>query len=451
MQITQEKVDNLNSVVRIKLVPADYEERVDKVLRDYKKKVKLPGFREGHVPMSMVKKMVGKNALLEELNKVLSENLYKYISDNKLDVLGNPLPKTEDEEKIDWDKDTDFEFRYDLGLAPNFSIDVLSKLKMERYTIKVDDKLITKSITDVAKRYGKMSNPETTAEGDLIFGLFEELSNGAPKEEGITNSATLAIDNIEDKKLKKQLIGIKVGNSVEFKPSKVFKSTTNIAALLAITPEQADKLKSEFKFTVNRINRMEPTEVNQELFDKIYGSGKVKGEAEFKNKVKEELQKSFEIEADRKFKLDTVETIIKKLKLSLPDEFLKRWLVTTGSEDRPMTKEDVEKNYDNYAKGIRWQLIENKIVIENGIKVNQDEMIDFTKKILKQQLAMYGQDLADDTQLTETAARVLGNRDEAQRIYAQIIDGKLLDLFKSLIKVKEKEVTYDDFVKLASA
>lgn len=448
MNITREKVDDLNAILKVELKQEDYQEKVDAQLKDYRKKANIPGFRKGHVPMGMVKKMVGTNLLVDEINKILSESLHKYIEDEKLDILGNPLPKIGEEDKIDWENQTDFEFRYDLGLAPQFDVKVGDKYKFEYYKIKVADKDVDKYINDVAKRYGKMSNPDVAEADDMIFGNFEELDGtGNVKEGGINHSSVIIIEAVTDKKLQKALVGAKSGDTFDVDPRTISPQEKDQAAALGVDEVTFKSIISKFKFTVDKVNRIIPADLNQELFDKVYGPGAVSNEKEFKDKVREELGRGLSVDADRKLKVDVQEELIKKLKLDLPNEFLKRWIV--ASNEKPITPEQIEAEYDEYAKGLKWQLIENKIIKDNNVKVEHEEVIEHTKGLLAQQMAGMGMPTNDDEQLTETANRVLQNEEEARNIYMMMYDNKLMTLYKNSFKLKEKEVSYDDFVKIA--
>ena len=448
MNITTEKVDDLNAILKVELKQEDYQEKVDAQLKDYRKKANIPGFRKGHVPMGMVKKMVGTNLLVEEINKILSESLHKYIQDEKLDVLGNPLPKMGEEDKIDWENQTDFEFRYDLGLAPQFDVKIGDKYKFDYYKIKVAEKDVDKYVNDVAKRYGKMSNPDVAEADDMIFGNFEELDGtGNVKEGGITHSSVIIIEAVTDKKLQKALIGAKSGDTFDVDPRTISPQVKDQAAAIGVDETTFASVISKFKFTVDKVNRVIPAELNTELFDKLYGPGNVKDVKEFRAKISEELGRGLSVDADRKLKADVQDELIKKLKLDLPNEFLKRWIV--ASNEKPITPEQIEAEYDDYAKGLKWQLIENKIIKDNDVKVEHEEVIDHTKGLLAQQMAGMGMPANDDEQLTETANRVLQNEEEARNIYMMMYDNKLMTLYKNSFKLKEKEISYDDFVKLA--
>lgn len=448
MNITTEKVDDLNAVLKVKVSQADYQDKVDAQLKDYRKKANIPGFRKGHVPMGMVKKMVGTNLLVDEINKLLSESLHKYLQDEKLDVLGNPLPKLEDDSKIDWQNQTEFEFSYDVGLAPQFDLKISDKFKFTYYKIKVADKDVDKYVNDVAKRYGKMSNPDVAEADDMLFGKFEELDGtGNIKEGGINHTSVVIIEAVTDKKLQKSLVGAKSGDTFDLDPRTISANENDQAAALGVDVATFKNIISKFRFTVDKVNRVMPAELNTELFDKLYGPGNVKDEAAFRAKIADELGRGLSVDADRKLKADIQEELIKKLKLDLPNEFLKRWI--KASNEKPITNEQIEAEYEDYAKGLKWQLIENKIIKDNNVKVEHEEVIEHTKGLLKQQMAGMGMPTDDDEQLTETSNRVLQNEEEARNIYMMMYDNKLMTLYKNTFKLKEKEISYDDFVKLA--
>ncbi len=449
MNITKEKVDDLNAIIKVQLDQADYQENVDKVLKNHRKNANIPGFRKGHVPMGMIKKQVGVSVIVDEINKVLSESLHKFITDEDLNLLGNPLPKLDEQNTIDWANQKDFEFNYEVGIAPEFDVDVVSKLKLDYYKIKVAEKDVDKYISDVAKRYGKMSNPDVAEADDMVFGKFEELDGtGNVKEGGLNHSSVIIIEAVTDKKVQKSLVGAKANDTFEIDPKIVSANPQDQAAAIGVDASKLDSIISKFKFTVEKINKIIPAELNQELFDKVYGPGVITEVKEFRAKVSDELGKGLSTDADRKLKVDIQDELIKKLKLKLPDTFLKRWI--KESNEKPITVEQVEEEYENYSKGLQWQLIENKLIQSNEIKVTPEEVVEHTKGLLMQQMAGMGlPGGGDDAELTETANRVLQNEEEARNLYMMMYDMKLMDLYKSTLKLKEKEVSYEDFVKIA--
>jgi len=449
MNITQEKIDDLNAVIKVQLKEEDYQDKIDTQLKEYRKKASIPGFRKGNVPMGMIKKMVGTNLLVEELNKILSDSLQNYLINEKLDVLGNPLPKMEDEEKIDWENQKEFEFKYEVGLAPSFKLDKLDKFKFEIYKIKVSDKDVQKYVDDLARRYGKMTNPEVAEAGDMLFGKFEELdATGNSKEGGINHSSVIIIKSVTDKKLQKELVGAKKGDTFKVNPKSVSEHQTDQAEALGVDVSQLKSIISQFNYTVEKVNRVIPTELNQELFDKVFGPETVKSEKEFRAKIAEELNKGLLVDSENKFINDVQEELLKSLNLKLPDAFLKKWIV--ASNEKPISSEQIEAEYDQYAKGLKWQLIKNKIIELNDVKVAAEEVVDYTKGLLMQQMQGMGMGDIDDERLSETANNVLQNQEEARRIYEMLYDSKLKDIYKSTFKLKEKEIDYENFVSLVN-
>jgi trigger factor len=282
----------------------------------------------------------------------------------------------------------------------------------------------------------------------MLYGKFEELDGDNPKEGGITNSSVIIIESVTDKKLQKELIGSKPGDIVELDPKKISEHEGDQTAALGITAEELKGLKSNFRYTVEKINRVEPAEINQELFDKVFGPNAVKSEDEFRAKIEEQISMSLVTESDRKLKADIQKEFLDKLKLSLPDSFLKRWI--QASNEKPVTPEQIEEEYDQYAQGLKWQLIENKLIEKNEVKVSHEEVVEHTKGLLAQQMASMGMPTNNDEELTETANRVLQNQEEAKNIYMMMYDQKMMDVYKTTFKIKEKEVSYEEFIKIIS-
>lgn len=445
MEVVKKDIDKLNAEITIKITEADYKEQLEESLKKYRKQASLPGFRKGMVPMGMVKKMVGTNLLVDEINRLLSDNLYKYIGENKLDVLGNPLPK-EDSTPIDWETQKEFDFTYELGLAPEVKVEISEKDKFEKFSVKVSDKMIDEQITEIAKRYGKMGEVDESKEEDMLYGTFQELEKGKVKEGGISNSTVLNIRTISKAKDQKPFIGVKVGEIVKVKPQSIA-DEQYVASWLGIDKEYIKDQKSEFQFTVEKINRMEPAELNQEFFDKLYGKDVIKSKEELAEKIKEEMSNSFAQSTEQLFENEVQEYLLKKAKLNLPDDFMKRWLMTAN--EKPITKEQIEEEYDRYAEGLKWQLIENKLVKDNGIIVSKEEVLEYTKGLIRQQLSGMGQNVMEEAELEETANRVLQNQDESRRLFEQLYQQKLRAFYNDTVKIKEKEISYDEFLKLA--
>ncbi|MDB2362541.1 trigger factor [Flavobacteriales bacterium] len=444
MNITQEKIDALNAKLKVQLSSEDYQEKVEAVIVNYRKTASIPGFRKGKVPMGQVKKMIGKSVLVDEVNKLLQEAIYKHITENKVEVLGNPLPLTSE---VDWDNATDFEFEYEMGLAPEFKVTLDKKSKFDYLQIVADKKMVDHYVTDMAKRYGKMTQPEKSEKTDLMMGEFTQLDGeGNALEGGINHTSSVALDIIQDKKAQKALVGLTDGDEVKLHITKDFSNDAH--HMLNIKKEELETLDADFTFKVNKISRMEPADMTQDLFDKVFGKDTVKSEKEFKAKVKEEVEKSFEGESDNKLKNDVILHLIKMTKLSLPDTFLKKWLVATNEQG--LTEEQVEQEYEQYSKNLKWQLIENKIIKDNELEVKNEDVISHTKELIVSNFAQYGQPAPEDKKLEEIAVQVLGNEEERKKVYNQLYDVKTMSLYKEKFSLKNKEVTYDEFVKLAS-
>ncbi|NND78010.1 MAG: trigger factor [Flavobacteriales bacterium] len=447
MNIVQENIDRLNAKLKIVLSPDDYATQYDTALRSYRKQMNMPGFRPGTIPMGVVKKKVGRHLLAEEINKVLSESIYKYITENKIDVLGTPLPLAEGE-KGDWDDPKDFEFEYELGLAPELDVKVSSKDKVKYYIIKVDDKMIDQEVERMQKMYGKLMDAEVSSDEDVIKGVFVELDeNGDIKEGGIMNESSVGLNYIENEDLKKQLTGIKIGDTVDLDPEHITSNHGELGRILNITHDQVHDLNTKFKFTIKEIKHVELSEINQELFDKIYGEGNVNSIDEMKAKIKAQLDDAYVTESDRMFMRDASDHFISKHKVQLPDEFLKRWI--QRSSEKPVTPEQVEQDYNNYAMSLKWQLITNEMIKNFGLKLEEDEVLNEAKSLIVRNYAQYGYPSPADEELQETAVRVLQNQDERKKLVDAIFDRKIKDYLKENMKLSEKEVSFDKFVELA--
>ena len=448
MKITQSKAKKMMANIKIEVSENDYSEKVNDVLKKYRKDAVVPGFRKGKTPMSIIEKQYKTSIVVDEVNKMLQDILYKHITENKLKVLGSPMPLTDNE--IDWKNNTDFVFEYEVGLAPDLSIKISQKDKLTYYNIKADDKLIENYCNDIAKRYGKMTNPSESIAGDLVYCLIQQLdATGEIDASGISNEATVSIDSIKDKKFQKQFIKIKADDILKLNVKEVFTNKADLAAMLKVSQGELENLESnQFQFKVIRINRLAPAELNKDLFDKVYPEKKVKSLKEFKAKIQEEAEKSFVMESDRMLKNDVVLYLVEKVKFDLPDEFLMRWLVK--SSEKPLTLEQVKIDYPNYSKSLKWQLIENKILEDNDVKITNDDLISFTKDLVKRQMQQYGQANTDDKQLSDIAENILKNEDERKKISNQLFDEKTLIIYKDLFKLNQKSISYDDFVKLAT-
>lgn len=445
MDIIKENIDELNAVVKVKVGPADYAAKVEQALKTYQKRASMPGFRPGKVPPSLVKKMYGKSILAEEMNRLLSDSLYKFIQDNKLDVLGNPLPK-EENNNVDFDNQNEFEFQFDMALAPQFSLDLDSNMKFNEYNVRIEDKLIDGYVSDMTRRYGKIAPAETAADGDLIYGDFVELdAKGEIVPGGIFKSSTMFLDN-PVKEEHKMLIGAKADDKFDLEPKQIAENAKDLAGKLGIEIQKAEGLTNKFRFNVKSINRLLPAELNQELFDKIYGAGVVTTPEEFRAKISDELRGMFVRDAEQRLRNDITAELLSKTNLSLPDAFLKRWLV--AANEKPVTMEQVESEYPMYARQLRWQLIENKLIRDNNITVTPEEATEHVKNILRANFAKYGQnpDQMNEEEMNATAKRVLEKEEEAKKIFEELYAQKLMMLYRMKCAITPKEVSYEEFI-----
>jgi trigger factor len=446
MNITQENIDELNALLRVKVVAEDYLPKVESALKEHQKKAAMPGFRPGKVPTGMIKKMYGKSILVDEINKLLNDSLYNYLNENKIEVLGNPLPKMDSDLRIDWDNQKEFEFLYEMGLAPKFDVELSTKDKFTYKTVKIDEELINKYVSDIAKRYGKVETSDVSAEGDMLNGDFVEVdAAGQIIAGGIFKTASLFLDRITDATVKKALVGLKKEDKVVLDAAKLAATAADVATLLGITPEAAANTTTKVQFTVKNISRLAGAEVNQELFDKIYGPGVVANEEEFRAKVKTELESMFVNDSERKFYNDVVEYLMNKVNFNLPTDFLKRWIVAVN--EKPVTPQQVEEEFDGYSKGLKWSLIENKIIKDNDLKVTDEEVVESTKRLILDQFGRYSPEPMADEELNKTVQRVLSNKEEAKKIFERLYGDKVLALFKTKFTLENKEVPYDDFFK----
>ncbi len=440
MQITKEDIDELNAVIKVKVSPEDYTDKVETQLKNYRKKAAMPGFRPGMVPAGMVKKMYGKSVLAEELNKILNDSLYKFISENKLEVLGNPLPK--DNNKLDFDNDKEFEFAYEVGLAPRINVDVSSNDKLTYYLIKVDEALIDKYVLDMRKRFGKVSNGEISQVEDLLSGDFVELdAAGNIAAGGIFRSTSVFMESMKSEELKRLFVGLKPDEKIKLAADKIKTDAEYFARLLGSTAEKIASV--DLQFTLKTITRMSPADLNQELFDKVYGSGTVNSEAEFRGKIRGELEKMFAHDGDHRFLADAQKYLLEKAKISLPDEFLKKYLHAVN--EKKATPEQVAEEYSRYADHLKWQLIENKVLKDNQVTVTHDEALADVVGSVRREFAKYGKTDAAEEELKQTAEKILAKEEEARKVYDHLYEHKLIELFKKTFTVTEKEVSQEDF------
>jgi trigger factor len=448
MDVLENKIDDLNAVLTVKIAKDDYIENYESSIKKYRKQIQMPGFRPGQVPSSVVKKKYGPSILAEEIDKLLNEAIQTHIKENELNILGNPLPKSDDKQDIDWKNPSDMEFSFEIGLAPQFELKLDGRTKYPFNKVKVDDSLVDKQIEDFARRYGKLTPVDKSEDKDMIWATFTELNDeDKALEGGFEHSSTVAIEFLENADMKKKLTGVKTGDVMILDPRTISRGDADMGAMLGIAKEQAAAYNRNVEMKVTEIKRMEPAELNQELIDKVYGEGNVEGVDAMKEKISAELSQMFAQDSDRLFKRDFADITLDKLKLDLPHDFLKKWILSSSKEE--ITMDDVENEYEQYAKSLKWQLVENRIIKDNDIKVEFEEVLNHTKNLLASQYAQYGMMVPVDEELTANARKVLENREEAQKLFEQLYDLKVIAFLKETVKLQEKELAYDDFVKEA--
>ena len=436
MNITKENLDALNAVIKIDVTEKDYKEKVATILADYRKNANIPGFRKGQVPMGMIKKQYGQAVLVDEVNKLLQDALNKYLTDEKLDILGNPLPKPSAD--FSWDK-SDFTFEFELGLAPEFEVNLQPKKAITHYVITADDKMLNEEVANVQERYGKIKVIDKVTKKANITGTFKN------EELPIDKKSTFKFDKIAGKKQQKDLLGKKVGDVVTLKTKDLFADDHFMQNILGVGHEHAHGLDVEVSFTIEEVTETELAELNQEFYDKLFGKDTVKSEDELKARFKEDIEKQFVQQSDQQLLNAVTESLIENTKFDLPAEFLQKWLAATG--ENPITDEQAKEQYEQSEKGLRYQLIEGKIATQNKLQVSYEELVEYTKGYIREQMAQYGNMNPEEKELNDIANRVLENQDEAKKLQDQLISQKLLGFYKENVKLKEKKVTYDAFVK----
>lgn len=437
MNITKENVDALNAVVKVDIVADDYQDKVTKILNDYRKKANIPGFRKGHVPMGMIKKQYGKSIMIDEVNKLLQESLNKFIEKEKIEILGNPLPRMQDD--FSWDKD-DFSFEFELGLAPEFEIDLKQKTKITKYEITVTDELIDKEVENLQARYGKITPQKEVTEESNIAGVFTN------KDENIIDKKTsFKVKDIKGKMNLKKIVGAKVGDVIELKTKNLFENNFILASSLEITPEEVKKLNVPITLTIDAITKTELADLEKDLFDKIFATKDVNTVTELRERIKESSEKQFKQQADQQLLNDITLHLVENTKFDLPDTFIQKWLQQSGEDE--LTEEEAIQKFKESEKGLRYQLIEGKLMKDHNITVDTMELVDYVKDMIKNQMAQMGNKEPKEEELNVIVGRVLTNKDENQRLHSQLMSQKLLDFYNSNIKYKTKKLSYEDFVK----
>jgi len=438
MQVTRKDIDPLNAEITIRVAKEDYTEKVDDILKNYKKTASIPGFRKGHVPMGMIKKQYQKAVTADEVNKLLQQEMDRYIKDENLNLLGGPLPK-ESEKDLDWDAET-LDFEFELGLAPKIDVNLKNLNKVTRYDIVPDTKMIDEQLTYLRKQYGKLVSQKQVEKGYEVTAQFK---NDATE---LDVMGMFFLEDVKAKKAAEALKNAKVGQEFSLATKNFFKDDAKAMQILRIEQEKFDALTGDFQIVIKEINQRVLAALDSDFFDKVYGSGNVTDEKTCKEKIKEGLQAQLAPQADQKLMNDISSYLIEKTKFNLPEDFLKRWLQNAGKE--PLDAKGAIEEFEKSEKGIRYQLIEGKLVEEHELALKFEELKAFTEDMVRNQMAQYGQ-VPEQEQLDGIVSNVLANQDETRRLSEQLMQQKLLDFYKEKAPLKVKKVSYEAFVKEA--
>jgi len=439
MKVSKKDIDKLNSVLSVEIQKKDYESNVDKVLKDYRKRANIPGFRKGHTPIGLIKKQYGMSVKVDEINKLMQKSLSEYLNIEKLAILGNPIPVEKNE--IDWNSDV-LSFDFEIGLSPEFDVKLKNKKAIPSYEIDVDKKMIDDQIKNIQNQYGKLVSRDKVEDGFEINGTFSN------EEFEVENRSNFKLENIKGKSNQEIFLGLKVGESIILKTKDLFKNESDLSFHLKLNDENKDKIKT-VNFSLNEINERQPADLDQELFDKLFGKDSVKTVTELKKKLKSDAESNFVNQTDQKLLNDVTEYLIENTKFNLPDEFLKKWMQTAG--EKKLSVVEAESAYEKSEKGLRYQLIEAKLIEQNDIKIDPSQIKNFAKELIKSQMKQYGQNNPDEKELESISQRILSNKEEVKRISDQLLSKKLIELFKSNLKFKNNKVTYDKFIEMAYA
>ncbi len=442
MNISHQNIDDINANIQVEIAPEDYNPQVDKAIKDQAKQAKLPGFRPGMVPTAHIKRMYGKAILFDEINKIINDKIAEYIGEQKLEVLGQPLPKEEDKDgQYNWDFKDTFKFDYEIGLAPQFEIPFSAETEFTEYDIKADDATLAERIKNLRRSYGKMTNPEVSEEGDVLYATLKQ-----DKEDGIEKTTSIRTDIVEDAKIKKALVGLKKDDAVKVDVKKAF-NTADLARILGITEDEAENLDvTKFELTVKNINRLEESDLNQEFFDKLFPAGEVTTEEQFNKKVREEVENLFKQNSAQKLRNDMYTFGMDKVDAKFPEDFLKKWLKATNPN---LDATEIEEGFEDFLNNLKWTIIENRIVTANNLEVKYDEVVDLAKERIYAQIKMYNiNEEPTDEQLQQFAMQLLGDREQANRLFEEVKALKVFDQLKDSVKIKSKKIDFDKFEKL---
>ncbi|GAA4403430.1 trigger factor [Nibrella viscosa] len=449
MDIALEKASETNASLKIKLTPKDYKPEVDKKLKDYGRKVAMKGFRPGKVPASLIQKMYGKSILVDEINNLLSRTVSSYIRENKLQVVGDPIPNREQADTIDWDNQSEFEFKYDLGLASDFEVYFHQLPAVPNYQIEAGTQEVDETIANLQNQFHGHEHADESAEGDMLYG---ELTQARAEGEPFSTKTALPLNKVAQEALP-QFIGKKKEDTITFDIQAAFPDEKDRSLATGIKQEEAADLQGEFIFTIEDITRNKPADLNQEFFDKVLGPGNVESEEQFRERVQEIIKNNYEREANTLLRFTIEKTLLENIPITLPDEFLKQWLLEVN--EGKFTPEQIEEQYDDFTKSVKLQLIKNKIAEQADIKVEFEEVMGVTRQMVREQFGFYG----DDSQMNETIDRIArnylmddkSNGQNYTNMFNRVYDDKVIEYAKTQVELQPQTVTLDEFKELVAA
>lgn len=451
MKVTKENTGDLTAVLTINISEEDYAQKLNEQLKTHRRKANVPGFRPGQVPMGMIKKMYEIPLRADIIEKGMSEAMYKFIDDEKIQIMGYPLANDE-KTKIDWEAQKDFTFYFDIALQPEFELN-LDKIEETYYNIVPSDDMLDKFIEDLQRRFGQFSSPEKVEENDLVYGELSELDkDGNIKEGGALSTTSLAVNMIADKEIQSQFIGKEKDAEVVFNLSQAFPNETDRAAMLKMDKEDAKDLNPNFKFLISSINRIALHELNEELFEKAYKAEGIKTIEDFRKRATKDLSETYRRESDRFFTNEATQKIVKGCAFELPDEFMKRWLVSNSQGK--LTMEQVESEYEMYRDSLKWQLIETKLVEKFNLEVTKDEVKTYFKEALLGNYFPEGENETEEETkqrldaMENVSENMMKNQDQTKQVYDYLFDQKLTKTLRDNLKVEEKSVTVEEFTKM---
>lgn len=443
MEVLLEKSSPTTASLKVTLVKEDYQPKVDKSIKEYSKRANIKGFRPGKVPAQVISRMYGKGILIDEVNHLLSHAVSDYIRDNKLQVVGDPLPNTQKAENIDWDRQTSFEFEYDLGLAGDFVVDFEKVAGVPKYTINADEAELEKTIEDLRNRFADNVHPEVSEDGDILYGELAQESSGFSTKTAIPTKKL-------NEGSKASFTGVKKGDVIAFDIQQTFEDEAAIAHVTGKKKTEVSELAGEFRFTVEDITRTASAELNQEFFEKVLGKAEgVETEEQFREKVMSIIRDNYAREADALLRRDTEESLLNSVEIDLPEEFLKNWLERTN--EGKFTREQIEEEFDTFAKSLRLSLIRNRIAESHELKVEPSELMDYTREMVRSQFGLYGDEEAMRESIDKIAQGYLMDkeRDNYSKIFQQVFDQKVYDVIRGAVPNEEKTIEVSEFEKLA--